>query len=185
MAINNPEGNGPMVEGNQIWKLRPFNAGPERLIKTPEQLIQFVIDYFTWADENPTTEKVIGWYQGEATEHEIEHVRPYTIAGLVAFIGTNRSEWSRWKRERHDLVEAMLWAEAQMYEQKFAYASAGLMNANLIARDLGLAEISDHTSSDGTMSPKPTLIEFLAPEIVPPEAPVAVLPTEPADGASG
>ena len=42
--------------------------------------------------------------------------------------------------------------------QKFTGASANMLNANIIARDLGLTDKKDLTSSDGTMATKPTII---------------------------
>ena len=39
--------------------------------------------------------------------------------------------------------------------QKFAGAAADLLNANIIARDLGLADKQDLTNSDGTLSRAP------------------------------
>jgi hypothetical protein len=41
-----------------------------------------------------------------------------------------------------------------IYEQKFTGAAADLLNPNIIARDLGLADKQDHQSSDGTMTPQ-------------------------------
>jgi hypothetical protein len=55
-----------------------------------------------------------------------------------------------------------------MFDQKFAGAAAGIFNASIISRELGLADVTDHRSTDGTMTPKPTVIEFLAPEQVSP-----------------
>ena len=40
-----------------------------------------------------------------------------------------------------------------MTNQKFMGAAADLLNANIISRDLGLADKKDHTSSDGSMTP--------------------------------
>ena len=50
--------------------------------------------------------------------------------------------------------------EQIIYNQKFAGATAGLMNPNIIARDLGLSDKTDHTSSDGSMSPKKNFNDF-------------------------
>ena len=49
-----------------------------------------------------------------------------------------------------------------IYEQKFTGAAAGLLNPNIIARDLGLADKTDHASSDGSMSPQPAVVMNLS-----------------------
>lgn len=161
----NPVDSSPFVLGNQLWKLRKFNRGPEPVIKNPEHMIEEAIAYFDWAFNNPTPEKVIGWYEGAATEHTIYHPRALTIAGFCSYLGVGRNEWHRWKREREELLPAMSWVEAQMFDQKFNAAAAGLLNANIISRELGLADTVDHRSTDGTMTPKPTVIEFVAPQV--------------------
>ncbi len=60
-----------------------------------------------------------------------------------------------------DLSEIVAKAEEVIYSQKFAGAAADLLNANIISRDLGLADKTDHTSSDGSLAP--TRIELVAP----------------------
>lgn len=165
-------------EGNQLWRLRPYNAGTERLIKTPEELWQRCVDYFEWAVDNPIEEEVLGWYQGDATRETIQHVRPFTVAGLCAHAGLDRQLWAEWRKGREDLRPIIEWADQIMFEQKFSNAAAGTMNPAIVARELGLAEAMDHRSSDGSMTPKPNIIEFVAPELEP-----QVLLPAPSDGA--
>ena len=45
-------------------------------------------------------------------------------------------------------------AEQTIREQKFMGAAAGFFNHAIIARDLGLVDKKDLTSSDGSMTPK-------------------------------
>ena len=42
----------------------------------------------------------------------------------------------------------------EIYEDKFNGATAGVFQHNIIARDLGLTDKKDLSSSDGSMSPK-------------------------------
>jgi len=52
-----------------------------------------------------------------------------------------------------------------IYRQKFEGASADMLNPNIIARDLGLADKKDLSSTDKSMSPKPALdVSRLSPE---------------------
>jgi hypothetical protein len=153
----------PFVLGNKLWMLRE-RSGPLPTFENNDQLIDKAIEYFEWCEENPIEEMTVGWYQGEATEHTITKMRAFTIAGLCAFIGVDRQSWAEW-RKRDYLATAVAWIDDVMYEQKFTGAAAGILNQSIIARDLGLAEKSDHTSSDGSMTPKPTVVEFISPQV--------------------
>jgi hypothetical protein len=150
--------------GNELWRLRRPDVGfPPRKFETGEELVESIIEYFEWANDNPIEKDNVGWYEGVATHETTYCIRALTIAGCCAFLGVDKQCWSEWKRERDDLKPALVWAEGIMYEQKFSGAAAGVLNANIIARDLGLAEKTDHSSEDGSMSPKPTVIEFVSP----------------------
>jgi hypothetical protein len=54
----------------------------------------------------------------------------------------------------------MVRVEDAIFRQKFEGASADLLNANIIARDLGLADKKDLSSTDGTMTPKPVTVNM-------------------------
>lgn len=152
--------------GNELWKLRPFNSGPARMITDPKELFDGFVAYFQWCQDNPIEEEVVGWFQGEATTHTVHKMRATTIRGAMAHMGLDWQLWYDWRNSREDLKPVILWAENIMYEQKFTGAAAGVLNPGIIARELGLAEKTDHTSSDGSMTPKPNVIEFLSPEVV-------------------
>jgi hypothetical protein len=88
-------------------------------------------------------------------------MRAMSIGALCLHINVAHRTWNEWKQEggdhfRSDLSPVITRAEAIIYKQKFEGASADLLNANIIARDLGLKEKveNDLKSSDGTMSPK-------------------------------
>jgi len=51
-----------------------------------------------------------------------------------------------YKAKGEGWAEAVELVEQAIYNQKFEYAAAGLMNATIIARDLGLAEKTVTTS---------------------------------------
>lgn len=154
----------PLFEqGNKLWQLRS-RTGIRPTFENNEQLMEKAIEYFEWCEANPIEEEVVGWYQGEAIPHTVTKMRAFTIAGICSFIGVDRQSWVEW-RKRDTLAEAVAWVDEIMYEQKFTGAAAGVLNAGLIGRDLGLADKSELTSPDGSMSPKPTTIEFVAPKV--------------------
>jgi hypothetical protein len=65
-----------------------------------------------------------------------------TISGLCLFLDIAEETWSNY-REREDFVGVTTRAEKIIYNQKFSGAAADLLNANIIARDLGLKEKSE------------------------------------------
>lgn len=67
-------------------------------------------------------------------------MRAMTIDGLCQFLDVTMSTWSEWRSSRPDLSEVMMRAESIIRRQKFEGASANILNANIIARDLGLAD---------------------------------------------
>ena len=87
-------------------------------------------------------------------------MRAMSLHGLCMFIGIARSTWDEWKKTRADFSEVIAKVEDAVFRQKFEGASADLLNASIIARDLGLADKKEHTSPDGSMTPAPTQIIF-------------------------
>jgi hypothetical protein len=81
-------------------------------------------------------------------------MRAMTAAALCMFIGVQQQTWIEWKTTRPDLSQVSAWAESVIYRQKFEGASADLLNANIIARDLGLADKKELSNPDGTLAPR-------------------------------
>ena len=90
-------------------------------------------------------------------------MRAMTVAALCMFIGVVHDTWIEWRKNRADFSEVIAWAESVIYRQKFEGASADLLNANIIARDLGLADKKELSSPDGTMTPR-TIIATMTPQ---------------------
>lgn len=65
------------------------------------------------------------------------------------FLDIDETTWRGWKRDRSDLIPIITRAERVIYKQKFEGASADLLNANIISRDLGLANKTELTGKDG------------------------------------
>lgn len=80
-------------------------------------------------------------------------MRAMTIDGLCIFLDIDRTTWYAW-RDVEDFSNIVTRVESVIRDQKFSGAAADLLNANIISRDLGLADKQDHTSSDGSMSPQ-------------------------------
>lgn len=134
--------------GNRFWEARS-SAGRKPKFADGDALWAACVEYFEWVDLNPLWEDKLVTFQGSATHEPVAKMRAMTIAGLCLFIDVSRDTWFEWRRSRPDLSDVMTRAEAVIYSQKFAGAAADLLNANIIARDLGLADKSELTGKDG------------------------------------
>lgn len=145
-------------KGNQFWKARSKH-GRDKIFSSPDVLWESCVEYFEWCEENPLFEVQAFAYQGVVTQEPIPKLRAMTIQGLCLFLDISLKTWNDYRNsETHkDFLQVVTRAESVIYQQKFTGASAGLLNPNIIARDLGLADKKDHTSSDGSMSPKPSV----------------------------
>ena len=140
--------NGRFLPGNRFWEARS-TAGPKPTFSNPDDLWRACCEYFQWVDENPLWEDKISAYQGIVKHEPVAKMRAMTIAGLCLFLDISVVAWKNWRKERPDLVAVVEKVEAVITSQKFAGAAADLLNANIIARDLGLADKSELTGKDG------------------------------------
>ncbi|MCP6336015.1 DNA-packaging protein, partial [Klebsiella pneumoniae] len=62
-----------------------------------------------------------------------------TLSGLFLFLDIDRKTWEAYAKNK-DLLPITTRVEDLIYEQKFSGAAADLLNANIIARELGLVE---------------------------------------------
>lgn len=139
-------------KGNKIWKLR-HKDGRDRLFSTPEELWDAAQSYFEATDNRKWVKK--DWIGKYCKEVEHETQTPYTLAGLCLYLHASRSWWNAFKAtSKSDFLEVITRIEEIIYTQKFEGATVGAFNANIIARDLGLVDKKDLSSTDGTMSPK-------------------------------
>ncbi|WP_343807588.1 DNA-packaging protein, partial [Paenochrobactrum glaciei] len=134
--------------------------GAKPKFENAEDLWSACCEYFDWVDNNPLYEDKVTSFQGVNTHEPIAKMRAMTLMGLCFFIDVSIKQWNVWRDGRPDLSEVISRAEAVIYQQKFAGAAADLLNANIIARELGLADKQDLSSSDGSMTP-PTLIQLV------------------------
>ena len=138
--------------GNQFWKARSKH-GRDRIFASAELLWDACCEYFQWVEDNPLLEMKPFAYQGVVIQEPVAKMRAMTINGLCLFLDIDETTWRAW-REVDDFSTVVSKAEKIIYEQKFTGAAADLLNPNIIARDLGLADKKDLGSSDGSMTPR-------------------------------
>lgn len=142
------EGNGRFLPGNGFWKARSSH-GAKPKFENAEDLWAACCEYFEWVEANPLYEDKLVTFQGAATHEPVAKMRAMTISGLCIFIDVTFETWTEWRKSRSDLSDVIARVEAIIYQQKFSGAAADLLNANIIARDLGLSDKSELSGPNG------------------------------------
>ena len=133
--------------GNRFWEARSSH-GRKPIFEAPDALWEASSEYFEWTEVNPLYEDKIVTYEGVATHEPMAKMRAMTISGLCLFLDISRRTWDDYK-VRKDFIPVCERVEQVIRDQKFGGAAANLLNANIIARDLGLADRSEHTGPGG------------------------------------
>lgn len=168
MAGPDRDENGRFVVGNAFWRtLTDWKPGGPRRFKTPKDLWASCLTYFQWVEENPLYSDQLVVFQGSATHEPVAKMRAMTLGGLCLHIGVSDETWRGWRTAGHelhrpDLKEVIARVEAVMREQKFTGAAADLLNAGIIARDLGLADKKELTGAGG--GPIQTITKEMTPQ---------------------
>lgn len=136
-------------KGNQFWKLRSKH-GRDKLFATPELLWEAACEYFQWCDDNPLKEEKLFHFQGTVVKNKASKLRAYTITALCLYLDCNKDYFTDFKdgldlntEEGKDFSRVITRIYETVYSQKFEGAAADLLNANIIARDLGLSDKRD------------------------------------------
>ena len=136
-------------EGNQAWKLRSKH-GRDTLFETPELLWNAACEYFQWCEDNPLFETKAFAFQGVITTKEVPVMRAMTLSQLCFYLNCNEAYFRIFKKQisarTSDFNTVISDIEQVIFDQKFQGASANLLNANIISRDLGLIDRTDFTS---------------------------------------
>lgn len=149
--------------GNKFWQVRSKH-GRDKIFKTPEAMWEAACGYFEWCDENPlmsSEAKVISQGMGAGSTAELIQVpklRAYTLEGLTAFLHVNLQYFGDFKKslagktdkQSIDFSLVIDQIDSIIRRQKFEGAAAGLLNATIISRDLGLRDKQEieHTVVD-------------------------------------
>lgn len=127
----------------------------ERLTRKPpiyltaSDFLAGVAAYFKWCEDHPLLEEKVFMYKGAIVRTDESKMRPFTKKGLASFLGMPESRLASYKKRGDDWQDAMEIVEQTIFTQKFEGAAAGLLNATIISRDLGLAEKTEISGSEG------------------------------------
>lgn len=133
-------------------------------VRNAKELAMAAQEYFSWLQDNPIYKHQVTTYQGEVTLAKIPLPRVPTLNGLRRYAGISEDKWQVWRNDAESgLVEVIADIETTIHDTKFSGAAVDVFNSTFIARDLGLADRQDLSSSDGTMSPV-NRIELVGPD---------------------
>jgi hypothetical protein len=141
---------GRFLPGNHFWVARA-SSGPAPKCADAASLWKACVDYFEWVDENPLQEVQLVTYRGRATHVPVRKLRPMSKRHLCHFLGIAHTTWAAWKRNRPDLAPTIEHVESVLWDWNFGGAAAGLLDAGMIMRQLGLArktEVADMREAD-------------------------------------
>ena len=130
--------------GNKFYLSRSKN-GRDKIFKTPDDLWKKCCDYFQWVEDNPLKQERV--YSGKLGPETIKlnKQRAMTLTGLYVFLGVSNRTYANYKK-----LTDYKWVTDSvyniMYSQKFEGAAAGMLNASIIARDLGLVDKRETTA---------------------------------------
>lgn len=133
--------------GNRFWEMRSSH-GRNPIFAAPGDLWNACLEYFGWVEDNPLMEtRAFGSKDGPQTI-ELPKMRAMTIASLCIFLDIDTSTWDEY-RNREDFTGVTSRVDHIIRTQKFQGAAADLLNANIIARDLGLADKQERSGPGG------------------------------------
>lgn len=138
---------GHFLPGNRFWEARSSH-GRNPIFATPDDLWTACVEYFEWCETHPLHEEKVFNGKDGIVKATIAKMRAMTISGLCLYLDIDRKTWDAY-RGRSDFTHIVTRAEEVIRDQKFSGAAADLLNANIIARDLGLADKSELTGKDG------------------------------------
>lgn len=153
--LNGSKKGAELNKGNEWWKTRATH-GREAIFKDASLLVEEYNAYVKWNIEHPLLEE--DYVSGKKVIRN--RYRPLTLKMFCIHLGVASSWWRNFKStdtyEKGDFKSVMESIEDSIYSQQFEGASAGFLNANIIARSLGLVDRADVTSGDKPL-PTPTI----------------------------
>ena len=132
-----------------IVKTRTAKLGQFKY-ESPEELWEACLEYFQWSKDNPILEEKVFCNNGRITRTNLSHIRAMTIDAMCLFLGIIPQTWINYQNDgRLEFALVPILANIVVRSQKFTGAAAGLLQANIIARDLGLRDNHEITGAGG------------------------------------
>lgn len=140
---------GQFSPGNKFYQLRS-KFGRDKIIEDAEILHEKITEYFIEVEgrkiDKPDLIKT-GDLAGQQVNIKIDDFP--TKEELATFLGFAKWEsLKNYKEYTPAFLEVITWAETQIHNWKFKMTSVGVLNANIISRDLGLIDRKDVEIND-------------------------------------
>lgn len=138
-------------QGNQFWKLRSKH-GRDKIFRTPGILLEACYEYFEYQSGQK-------WEKTDFKGKEVEMVKiptasPFTLTGLCIFLGVNTKYFAQFEsgldlrtEDGIGFSNVITHVRETIYTQKLEGAAVGAYNANIISRELGLADKKEHSGN--------------------------------------
>ncbi len=139
-------------KGNKFYTLRSKH-GRDKLFATPELMYEAACEYFEWSEKHPLFKMEaktvnVGDYQSKVQKVKLPMLRAFTMQGLTRYLNCNTVYFNDFEaslkgkddQESKDFSEVITRIREIIYEQKYTGAAAGLLQHNIIARDIGLVD---------------------------------------------
>lgn len=159
-----------------FWSTR-LRDSSRRFFSTPDELREAAAQYFDWCEANPLEEEQLFHYQGSVSSESLTKMRAFTWTGLASFLGISNGTLQAY-RSREEFATLMEIVADIIYTQKFEGAAAGLLNANIVSRDLGLADRNELSGVNGGPLAVETIVQYQLPSNGRDEAPEFYQPPE-------
>lgn len=131
-----------MDAGVPIWNRSPRT---QKKFPKPSDLWAKCVEYFEFVDTNPLKEKVLINGKWET----VEKPRAMSKQALYAHLGIQFNTFKAYKKDYgEDFAFVCEQVENIIFAQKFEYAAAGILQQNIISRELGLAEKTDNKNTE-------------------------------------
>lgn len=136
-------------KGNTYWqRVKNWKIGAD-VKYTPEALWEVAKEYFQHMNNSPLQEEKVF---GTGVRMNIDKMRAMTITSFCVFAQISRSTFDDYsKNEAYSHVTARI--RDIIYSQKLEGAAAGLLESNIIARELGLIDKKDLTTNGKDLLP--------------------------------
>ena len=126
--------------GNDFWKLRRDFEGDGKILSL-ETLFTKAQEYVEYCLNNPLIETD---FRGkDATMVLVPKMRAMNKWGLCHHLGISTDTLDNWAKDDSKYLDIITQVKQMMFAYKLEGAAAGLLHANIIARELGLKEQSE------------------------------------------
>lgn len=137
------------VENPPLWNVYLDRKRKPPIVTSGEDILEVAGEYFKWVMENPLYADKIITFQGFASHVPEARKRLMSISGMCAFFGISHGTWYIWRRSRPELASAIADVEEVINRWNVEGAASDMLNANFIARLMGLADRQEVTGKDG------------------------------------